>query len=490
MTQTNAGWNIDNTYLELPNKFYSLVKQNHISDPELVVFNEQLAASLGLSSQILKSPEGLQVLVGNDSPTGKPLIAQAYAGHQFGHFTMLGDGRAMLLGEHIGPDGQRVDLQLKGSGRTPYSRGGDGLAPLGPMLREYIISEAMHKLGIPTTRSLGVVKTGIPVFRQSELEGAILTRVAKSHIRVGTFEYAANFGGQEDVKALADYTINRHFPQIQTADNPYLALLEEVIKLQAALIANWQLVGFIHGVMNTDNMVICGETIDYGPCAFMDVYDTSTVFSSIDRNSRYAYGNQPNIGGWNIARFAESLLPLIHPDSRESIKLAEEMIKSYAQLYHNNWLSGMRSKLGILNEEEEDEALIKELLGLMSQYGADFTNTFVGLTAQDHMDLDTTGLFISKEFNQWNERWVARLARQSKGKQSPRQVMQDHNPRVIPRNHQVEKAIETATSQGDYTAFNGLLKALAKPYDYNEIDREYMTLPAKQDPAYQTFCGT
>ena len=307
MMQKDPGWNLDNSYVELPKKFYSEIKANDISDPEIVIFNDALGQSLGLDCNDLKSSKGLQILVGNEVPPGGKLIAQAYAGHQFGGFTMLGDGRAMLLGEQITPDNKRFDIQLKGSGRTPYSRGGDGLAPLGPMLREYIISEAMYGLGIPTTRSLAVVATGEPVFRQATLEGAILTRVAKSHIRVGTFQYAANFGDREDIKALADYTINRHFPDIKANDNPYLSLLEEVIKSQATLIAQWQLVGFIHGVMNTDNMVISGETIDYGPCAFMDTYDPETVFSSIDRDARYAYDNQPNIGGWNIARLADTL---------------------------------------------------------------------------------------------------------------------------------------------------------------------------------------
>lgn len=489
MIQKDPGWHIDNSYLKLGNKFFSVIEANHIFEPELVVFNDDLAKALGLDNNDLKGKDGIEILAGNKAPLDGPLIAQAYAGHQFGSFTMLGDGRAMLLGEQITPSGERFDVQLKGSGRTPYSRGGDGLAPLGPMLREYIISEAMHGLGIPTSRSLAVVRTGEPVFRQTELEGAILTRVAKSHIRVGTFQYAANFADREDVKALADYTINRHFPNLKATENPYLSLLEEVIKLQADLIAKWQLVGFIHGVMNTDNMLISGETIDYGPCAFMDIYDAGTVFSAIDRNARYAYGNQANIGGWNIARFAESLLPLIHSDPKASLQIAEKTIKTYADQYHHNWLQGMRLKIGILNEDQDDEALIKELLTLMSQYKADFTNTFLGLTAKKYRSLDGTGMFESEEFFHWNSKWKARLDRQDEDSDNCLQIMQKHNPWLIARNHQVEKALEAARVNGDYTVFNGLLNALADPYDYAKAHEEYMRAPENAS-SYRTFCGT
>ncbi len=490
MKSKDGKCNLDNSYLGLPEMFYSKIKPNRILQPELVIYNDALGESLGFNNKELKSEQGLELLVGNVVPFGGELIAQAYAGHQFGHFTMLGDGRAMLVGEQITPSGERFDVQLKGSGRTPYSRGGDGLAPLGPMLREYIISEAMHHLGIPTTRSLAVVATEEVVYRQTELEGAILTRIAKSHIRVGTFQYAANFGELEDVKALADYTINRHFPHVKAKDNPYLSLLEEMIKLQASLIAKWQLVGFIHGVMNTDNMVICGETIDYGPCAFMNTYNAETVFSSIDRNSRYAYGNQPNIGGWNIARFAETLLPLMSSDPEEAISMAEEAIRTYTKLYHENWLKGMGRKLGLLDEDLGDEDLVKELLALMSQYKADFTNTFVGLTAQEYMGLDQSGLFKSKEFGQWNQRWQARLDAQDASLEESKKIMKDHNPKVIPRNHQVEKALEATTVGDDYTVMDDLLEALASPYDYSMANEAYMTLPANLDPSYRTFCGT
>ncbi len=347
MKYEELGWKIDNSYSKLPRKFFSKVKLNDIATPGLIILNEELCNSLGLDTNELKSEESIDMLVGNQPIPGGIQIAQAYAGHQFGHFTMLGDGRAMLVGEHITIDGKRFDVQLKGSGITSYSRGGDGLAPLGPMLREYIISEAMHHLKIPTSRSLAVVSTSEPVFRESRLEGAILTRVASSHIRVGTFQYAANFTDVEHVRALADYTTDRHFPHIRAEENHYLSLLKEVISLQARLIAKWQLVGFIHGVMNTDNMLICGETIDYGPCAFMDSYNPNTVFSSIDRNARYAYGNQPNIGGWNITRFAETLLPLISDDLDEAVSTTEETLQTYTNLYNNYWLHGMGLKLGI-----------------------------------------------------------------------------------------------------------------------------------------------
>ena len=490
MKEQDAGWNLDKTYLKLPKKFFSKIDLNNIAQPEIIVLNNDLGSSLGLHMHILNSEQGAKILSGSELPPGGALIAQAYAGHQFGNFTMLGDGRAVLIGEQITPEGKRFDIQLKGSGRTPYSRGGDGLAPLGPMLREYIMSEAMHSLGIPTTRSLAVVTTGEEVFRTQVLEGAILTRVAKSHIRVGTFQYAANFGDREDLKALADYTINRHFPKVKAKENPYIGLLEEVIQSQAALIAKWQLVGFIHGVMNTDNMAIGGETIDYGPCAFMDAYDAATVFSSIDRHARYAYGKQPSIGGWNITRFAETLLPFIHEEAEESIKIAQEILKTYEIQYHSNWLEGMRLKLGILNEEKEDESLIKELLTIMSDFKADFTNTFVGLTEEAYRSLDQSGLFKSDEFKGWDNKWKARLERQEDDLNHVKEIMKRQNHIIIPRNHQVEKALEAATSNGDYTMFNNLLKALSSPYDYHNIEKEYMMPADPLEEPYRTFCGT
>jgi uncharacterized protein YdiU (UPF0061 family) len=342
---TETGWNFDNSYARLPKLFFTSLNPTPVRSPKLIFLNKPLAASLGLNAKSLKSEDGAAVLAGIQIPEGASPLAQAYAGHQFGHFTKLGDGRAILLGEQITPQGERFDIQLKGSGRTPYSRGGDGRAALGPMLREYIISEAMYALGIPTTRSLAVVTTGESIFRETELPGAILTRVASSHLRVGTFQYVANWGTVEELRTLADYTISRHYPEIEADENRYLSLLQEVIKRQAALISKWQLVGFIHGVMNTDNMTISGETIDYGPCAFMDTYDPATVFSSIDIQGRYSYGNQPYIGGWNLARFAETLLPLLHEDEKQAVNLAQDAISNYSELYRRNWLAGMRAKL-------------------------------------------------------------------------------------------------------------------------------------------------
>lgn len=487
MSGIDPGWNINNSYESLPAIFFSKLDSNPVSLPELVILNDILAKELGLDIEKLKEKESIDILAGNKSYNNEGFLAQAYGGHQFGHFTMLGDGRAMLIGEHITPSGERMDIQLKGSGRTPYSRGGDGRAGLAQMLREYIISEAMDGLGIPTTRSLAVVTTGDLVYRENPLPGAILTRVAKSHIRVGTFEYAAKWGQLEDLRNLADYTIDRHFPNIKNDENPYLSLLKEVTKVQASLIANWQLVGFIHGVMNTDNMTISGETIDYGPCAFMNEYKESTVFSSIDRNARYAYGNQPNIGGWNLARFAETLLPLIHKDKEESIEMAEEAINNYFLIYNRHWLNGMRLKLGIINEEKDDKILIEELLALMEKYKADFTNSFLALTLDE---LDGADLFQSEEFKEWKDKWDSRLERQDISIESARKKMKKVNPTVIPRNHQVEKALEAAVEKEDLTVLRNLLEVLSRPFDYDNISEEYTSPPEATSIPYKTFCGT
>jgi uncharacterized protein YdiU (UPF0061 family) len=483
----DAGWKLDNSYSRLPQTFFSKQGATPVRTPELAVLNEPLAAELGLNVRELRQQNGVEVLAGNRVPDGAIPLAQAYAGHQFGHFTMLGDGRALLLGEQISPSGQRMDIQLKGSGRTPYSRRGDGRAGLGPMLREYIISEAMYALGIPTTRSLAVVTTGEPVVRETVLPGAVLTRVAASHLRVGTFQYAANRGSAEELRALADYTLQRHFPEVEAeGEERYLALLHEVIKRQAGLIAQWQLVGFIHGVMNTDNMAISGETIDYGPCAFMDIYSPSTVFSSIDTYGRYAYGNQPDIGAWNLARFAEALLPLLHDDEEQAVKLAEEALRDYNGLYHRNWLAGMRAKLGLSNEEPEDEFLIRDLLQWMENNRADFTNTFRTLTLGQTED---SSLAQSPEFVRWQERWLARLGRQQSTEETVRQLMRSSNPSVIPRNHRVEAALEAA-QHGDYSVMERLLAVLATPYAYTPEQEEYTAPPESTACAYQTFCGT
>ncbi|WP_145039878.1 YdiU family protein [Paenibacillus sp. Y412MC10] len=484
----DIGWNFDNSYAKLPETFFTKQDPTPVRSPELIVLNEPLAASLGLDVDVLKSPEGAAMLAGNEIPEGAEPLAQAYAGHQFGYFTMLGDGRAILLGEQITPQGERLDIQLKGSGRTPYSRGGDGRAALGPMLREYIISEAMHALGIPTTRSLAVVATGQPVTRERDLPGAILTRVAASHVRVGTFQYVRGAGTTEDLRALADYTLQRHYSKADLGDgaNRYLVLLQEVIKRQAALIAKWQLVGFIHGVMNTDNMTLSGETIDYGPCAFMDTFDPNTVFSSIDSQGRYAYVNQPYIAAWNLARLAESLLPLLHEEEEQAVKLAEGAIGSFNDLYHEQWLAGMRAKLGIFHEEEDDESLIEDLLKMMKNHQADYTNTFRALTFDK---LEDTPLNGTPELASWYERWQARLGSQQESRDQSHQLMRSSNPAVIPRNHRVEEALEAAENEGDYSVMKELLNVLSNPYAHSPEQAEYAIVPERSRP-YRTFCGT
>lgn len=480
------GFNFENTYVNLPEMFFTKKGPSHVKAPSLVKLNSSLAKELGLNIDALQSNEGVEILSGNKIPEGSIPLAQAYAGHQFGHFTLLGDGRALLLGEHITPKGERIDIQLKGSGRTPYSRGGDGKAALGPMLREYIISEAMHALNIPTTRSLAVTKTGEAVIRETYLKGAVLTRIASSHIRVGTFQYARNWGTVEDIKKLADYTLKRHFKEIENEENPYLSLLKEVIKRQAELIAKWQLVGFIHGVMNTDNMTISGETIDYGPCAFMDTYDPETVFSSIDIYGRYAYKNQPNMAVWNLARFAETLLPLLSTDQDEAINLAEDALAEFSEIFKNNWISGMRSKLGIFNEETEDEELIKNLLSIMQKYKADYTNTFRALTIDN---LNGSEIFNSEEFKEWYKMWQERLSRQDKSKDLSKKLMKSSNPSVIPRNHRVEEALEAA-EKGDYSVMDKLLDVLINPFEYSKDQEEYAKLPKPSSCKYKTYCGT
>ncbi|MDV2683609.1 YdiU family protein [Alkalihalophilus lindianensis] len=487
LKRKEIGWNLENSYNRLPLTFFTNVNPTSVCSPKLIILNSTLAKNLGLQVDSLQSEEGVAELAGNELPEGASPLAQAYAGHQFGHFTMLGDGRAVLLGEQITPKGQQFDIQLKGGGVTPYSRRGDGRASLGPMLREYIISEAMHGLGIPTTRGLAVVATGESVIRETVQPGAILTRVASSHLRVGTFQYAAKWGSVVDLQALADYTWKRHFPEADSGTNRYLSLLNEVIKSQAQLVAKWQLVGFIHGVMNTDNMAISGETIDYGPCAFMDTYDPATVFSSIDTQGRYAYGNQPYIAGWNLSRFAETLLPLLDDYQDRAIKIAQEAISEFTPLYRSYWLHGMRSKLGIFNVEPEDEALIEGLLSIMQKYRADYTNTFRALTLGK---MNESVLFGTPEFTKWQELWQARLSRQEESKASQQQMMQNSNPALIPRNHRVEEALSAAVNDGDYSVMERLLHALTNPYAYTPEQNDYSTLPPQSNRPYRTFCGT
>ena len=481
------GWRFDNSYARLPESFYVPIQPVPVQTPEVAILNHALAESMGLNLGVLSEDAAAMLFSGNALPEGAEPIAQAYAGHQFGNFTMLGDGRAILLGEHVTPNGDRFDIQFKGSGRTPFSRRGDGRAALAPMLREYIISEAMYALGIPTTRSLAVVTTGETVLRETPLHGAVLTRVAASHVRVGTFEYIARKEGAEGIKTLADYVIRRHYPELIEAENPYLKLLNVVIKRQASLVSQWLLIGFIHGVMNTDNMAISGETIDYGPCAFMDAFDPQTVFSSIDYHRRYCYGNQSHIAQWNLARFAETLLPLLHAEQGKAIELAESAIQSFSRIFQDYWMAGMRKKLGFFTEETEDSRLIEDFLTLLHKHQADYTNSFRALTDQSQPDND---LFQAPEFMAWHTRWQERLSRQSESKQAASDLMRANNPAIIPRNHRVESALTAAAEQGDYAVLKQLLNALAEPYaDLPQYD-DYRKPPAAHERVCETFCGT
>ncbi|HEX2862585.1 MAG TPA: YdiU family protein [Lacunisphaera sp.] len=480
-----TGWRLDHSYAALPALFFSEVAPTPVRAPRLVILNHSLATQLGLDPQALGTDDAAALFAGNRLPPGAKPIAQAYAGHQYGHFTALGDGRAILLGEQLTPTGGRFDIQLKGPGPTPYSRRGDGRAALGPMLREYLVSEAMDALGIPTTRSLAVAATGESVFRETELPGAVLTRVASSHIRVGTFQWAAGRGEPADVRALVDYTLRRHYPAQLLADNPAQALLDTVIERQARLLAQWMLVGFVHGVMNTDNMAVSGETIDYGPCAFMDAYDPATVFSSIDRHGRYAYGSQPVIAQWNLTRFAETLLPLLDAGEEKAIAAATESLQRFPELFGEHWLVGMRGKLGLFNAEAEDAALFKLLLEGMHAAKADYTNTFAGLCRPEGPASDAPGL--TREFI---ERYAARLKRQSQPLDESLALSRASCPAFIPRNHLVEAAL-AAASQGDLAPLQKLLEILGHPYDHDRVAPEFQQ-PAPEATAagYQTYCGT
>ena len=482
---TESGWQLEHTYTELPGVFYRETKPESAEFPEMVLFNWKLAGELGLDAANLQM-EAPDVFSGNALPKGSKPIAQAYAGHQFGSFTMLGDGRAVLLGEQLTPSDKRMDIQLKGSGRTPFSRMGDGRAPLGPMLREYMISEAMHGLGIPSTRAMALITTGEAVTRGKMLPGAVLTRVASSHIRIGTFEYAARAEGDDNVRILADYAINRHYPELATKPDKYREFLDAVIEHQADLISKWQHVGFIHGVMNTDNMTISGETIDYGPCAFMDVYHPETCFSSIDAQKRYSYQNQPGIGQWNIARFAETLLPLLHEDKEEAVKIAQQSLSHFGQLYNEKWQKGMRDKLGLDGSGSQDDALGMELLDLMSHHQADFTKTFRTLSLDGWND---DALMASERFKDWRRRWQERLEAQGLVVESAYEQMRQVNPAVIPRNHLVEEALNLAVEQGDYSKATKLIEVFATPFDDGH-DKEYKEPPEDDEKITMTFCGT
>lgn len=475
-----VGWRFENTYTRLPEILFTPVNPAPVPGPQVSILNHGLAADLGLDLAALSPEAAATLFAGQALPAGANPIAQAYAGHQYGGFTMLGDGRAILLGEHRTPDGRLIDIQFKGSGRTRFSRSGDGKAALGPMLREYVISEAMAALGIPTTRSLAVVTTGERVYRGTPLKGAILTRTASSHIRVGTFEYAARCD-EATLRALADFALERHYPVLAEDPQKYLAFYRAVADRQASLIARWQHVGFVHGVMNTDNVAISGETIDYGPCAFMNSYHPATVFSSIDRNGRYAYGNQPSITQWNLARLAESLLPLLDPDQEKAVALATEVLEEFPTRFEWYWLAGMRKKLGLQTDESGDAELVQSLLDWMQKVRADITNTFRDLS----MPEPAGELYQDADFRAWYARWRERIGQSS---DAARELMRSVNPAVIPRNHRVEKAL-TAADRGDLSVLELLLAALASPYEDRD-DREEYLAPPVDDRSYRTFCGT
>jgi uncharacterized protein YdiU (UPF0061 family) len=482
----------DNTYARLPERFHVRLAPIPVARPGLVRLNLALARQLGLDPDALETAEGLSVLAGNQVPAGAEPLAMVYAGHQFGHFVpQLGDGRAILLGEILDPAGERFDIQLKGSGRTPFSRAGDGRAWLGPVLREYIISEAMQSLGIPTTRALAVVTTGEPVYRETALPGAVLTRVARSHVRVGTFEFFAARQDSDAVKRLADYVIARHYPDAQTSARPYRALLDAVIRRYAELIAKWLGVGFIHGVMNTDNMSIAGETIDYGPCAFMDDYHPGRVYSSIDHRGRYAYLNQPRIAQWNLAQFAQALLPLIADDAESAIAEAQAAIDAFGQCFERAFEQCFRAKLGLLDAQEDDADLIDALLQTMAETGADFTNTFRALCdVAGGADAQADGRFgVGALLHVWMPRWRARLAREATSPLARAHAMRRVNPAVIPRNHRVEAALDAAVT-GDLEPLEALLQVLATPWDERPECAYYTQPPKPHEVVEQTFCGT
>ena len=485
-----AGFVFDNTYARELEGFYVNWKAAQAARPKVVQLNRELAEELGLDADNLNSEEGARIFVGNETPQGAVPLAQVYAGHQFGGFSrQLGDGRALLLGEVIDCNGRRRDIQLKGSGPTPFSRTGDGRSALGPVLREYLIGEGMHALGVPTTRALAAVTTGEPVYRETELPGAVLTRVAASHIRVGTFEFFAARGERAQVGRLADYVIDRHYRELKNDGNPYLGLIERVCDRQAALIASWMHLGFIHGVMNTDNMAISGETIDYGPCAFMDHYDPAAVFSSIDSQGRYAYANQPKIAQWNLARLAETLVPLIDSDENRAIERATEVVNAFPKQYERQWLKGMRGKLGLVIEDEADLELAKGFLAAMEDKKVDFTLAFRYLAdAAVGQEEAIRALFAdAPAYELWSGRWRARLALETATPLVRAQAMRRVNPGFIPRNHRVEEALSAATERDDYKPFTTLLNIVSRPFDDQpEFASFAQPAPDGQD-RYQTF---
>jgi len=497
MAQTEAVdfFAFDNSYARLPDRFFARLRPTPVAAPRLVRLNKKLAGHLELDPGKLAAPEGVEILAGNRVPKRGEPLAMAYGGHQFGTFVpQLGDGRAILLGEVIDRDGVRRDIQLKGSGPTPFSRRGDGRAALGPVLREYIVSEAMAALGIPTTRALAIVSTGELVWRETPLPGAVLTRVASSHIRVGTFQFFAARGDLDAIRRLADHVIARHYPEAVDAANRYRTLLDSVISRQAALIAKWMLVGFIHGVMNTDNMSIAGETIDYGPCAFMDAYHPRAVYSSIDQMGRYAYGNQPDIAQWNLIRLAETLLPLLAEDNDAAIKEAQEAIGEFAKAFDTAYAAGLSRKLGLLEARPNDISLAQDLLDRMAHNGADFTQVFRRLcdaAASPDGDTVVRTLFAdSVAFDGWAARWRHRLSQESGESNERRSVMRAANPAFIPRNHLVEEAIIAAVNEGDFSPFERLLSVVSTPYEDQLAFGRYADPPRPDQVVHQTFCGT
>ena len=496
MPAKTASPHFDNSFARLPARFYQLLAPTPVAAPAPIRVNRGLALELGLDPEWLAAPEGTAFLAGNSVVEGSEPLAAAYAGHQFGRFNpQLGDGRAILLGELRRADGRRVDLQLKGAGRTHWSRGGDGRSPLGPVLREYIVSEAMTALGVPSTRALAAVGTGEQVFRDRPLPGAVLARVAASHIRIGSFEFFAARDDREALEILARYTLERHYPERADAGNPALALLEAAIKAQASLVSRWQLLGFIHGVMNTDNMLLSGETIDYGPCAFMDAFNPDTVFSSIDHGGRYAYRNQPAIAHWNLACLAQALIPLLHEDSEQAVALAQAAVNTYGDQFLEAHTAGLKAKLGLLEDRLEDAALIEDLYTLMAAEATDFTLSFRRLA--DLASPDTAGDQDSGElyslppaFDSWLTRWRERLAAEAVDPRERQAGMYRASPIFIPRNYQVEAAITAATDQGDFAPFHRLVERLADPWTWRAEDRAFALPPGPEQRVYQTFCGT
>lgn len=478
-------FSFDNTFVRELGGLYESWPAEMVPEPRLLALNDELAAELCLDADRLRSADGVACLVGNAVPLGAEPVAQAYSGHQFGGYSpRLGDGRALLLGEVIDVNGRRRDIHLKGSGRTPFARGGDGKAAVGPMLRELIISEAMHALGVPTTRSLAVISTGERIVRDSWQPGAVLVRVAASHLRVGTFQYAASTQDHDLLRRLADYAIDRHYPLAREASNPYLAFYENVLDAQASLIARWMNIGFIHGVMNTDNVTISGETIDYGPCAFMDRFDPATVFSSIDHGGRYAYGNQPMIGQWNMARFAEAIAPLVDADPEKSVPLLVEVLKTFPDRYDSYWKAGLRTKLGLTSERADDDELFVDLLKSMEENGVDFTSFFRRLG--DAARGDRVGV---ASMSAWVDRWLERVTADSDDLGAVASVMDAVNPVYVPRNHLVEEAL-AAGSEGDLSVLRTLLEVLSDPYT-ERPGFERFAEPAPADGApYVTYCGT